>query len=179
MTTFDLAEVRSFVADLDAQAIRCQNGEGMECATLDQALSHQARLCTEFCERVRQWGREIFAGRLVLDPDVEMVWRTEGVRLHNLAAEMYLSSQTAEVPCYALEGRDCLLRALWNLQQMLVEWVSPRPSVSPSARGAFALDASTVQAAQDRVASLSPMPADWEPGEPQQQRLYRMLRSTS
>ena len=30
MTTFDLAEVRGFAADLDARLNRCDNGEGME-----------------------------------------------------------------------------------------------------------------------------------------------------
>lgn len=57
MPTFDLAEVRSFAADLGARMERCENGEGMECAHLDGALRQYAVLCCEFCERVREWGR--------------------------------------------------------------------------------------------------------------------------
>ena len=61
MTTFNLVEVRAFAADLDNRMTQCQNGEGTECATLDAVLCHHAKLCCEFTDRVKQWGREIFA----------------------------------------------------------------------------------------------------------------------
>jgi len=38
MTTFDLADVRRFTADLDARMDQCDTGEGMECANLDGTL---------------------------------------------------------------------------------------------------------------------------------------------
>ena len=56
MMTFDLAEVRGFAADLDARMCHCDNGEGLECASLDDALRHYATLCCEFRENVREWG---------------------------------------------------------------------------------------------------------------------------
>ena len=51
MTTFDLAEVRGFTADLDARMNQCDNGEGLECANLDGTLRHYAVLCCEFHEQ--------------------------------------------------------------------------------------------------------------------------------
>jgi hypothetical protein len=63
MTAFDLATVRTFTADLETRRNRCDNGEGMECASLDDALRHYASLCCEFRESARQWGRSVFAGR--------------------------------------------------------------------------------------------------------------------
>lgn len=40
MTTFDLADVRRFTADLDARLDQCDNGEGMECTNFDGTLRH-------------------------------------------------------------------------------------------------------------------------------------------
>ena len=74
MTTFDLAEVRAFTADLDARMNRCDNGEGMECANLDGTLRHYAELCCQFSERVRQWGRRSSTGKLPLTQK----WRNSG-----------------------------------------------------------------------------------------------------
>src|SRR5690349_11146204 len=41
MTTFDLAEVRSFVADLDARMTLCQDGEAMESRTRSSRRSRR------------------------------------------------------------------------------------------------------------------------------------------
>src|SRR5436189_5417802 len=88
MTTFDLAEVRGFAADLEARMDRCDNGEGTECANLDGTLRHYAVLCCEFCEQCREWGRAIFAGQSAFDPEVERLWIDEGVRLYGRAQEL-------------------------------------------------------------------------------------------
>ncbi len=40
MTSFDLAEVRRYITDLEARLDRCDNGEGMGCANLDAALRY-------------------------------------------------------------------------------------------------------------------------------------------
>ena len=76
MTTFDLVEVRTFTAGLESRMNGCQNGEGLQCATLDAALRHHASLCCEFTNRVKSWGREVFAGRVAFDPEVEAVWHS-------------------------------------------------------------------------------------------------------
>jgi len=178
MTTFDLVEVRGFAADLDARMTRCQNGEGMECATLDAALRHHASLCCEFTDKVRLWGREVFAGRVAFDPEVESVWLIEGSRLYTRAMEMCAHSQGAGAPCYILEGQDVLLRALWGLYRLLKGWVTPKLAVGPSARQGLVLDPAAAEEARRRVASLPPLPADWKPDDPQQQAMYRMLRTS-
>jgi hypothetical protein len=92
MTTFDLVEVRTFATDLNARMTRCDNGEGIECATLDDTLRHYATLCCEFREGVRQWGRAVFAGRVAFDPEVERVWIDEGVRLYSRAVGLLAST---------------------------------------------------------------------------------------
>ena len=46
--------MRSFTADLENRLTRCDNGEGMECATLDAALQHYTESCCRFAEEVRR-----------------------------------------------------------------------------------------------------------------------------
>jgi hypothetical protein len=178
MTTFDLAEVREFAASLDARMARCQNGEGMECATLEVALQFHANLCCEFSDRVRQWGREVFAGRVEFDPEVEVIWLAEGARLHSRAMDMLALSRGAETPCYILEGQRVLLPALWNLHRLLKGWVTPKLAVGPSARQGLTPDHPQAEEARRRVAALPALPADWKPDDPQQQAMYRMLRTS-
>jgi hypothetical protein len=176
MTTFDLAEVRGFAADLDARMDRCDNGEGMECANVDDTLRHYAALCCEFRESVRQWGRAVFAGRVAFDPKVEQVWLDEGVRLYSRAVEMVAYGQKAEVPCYLLDGQAVLQSALWNLYKLLKGWVSPKLAVGPSARQGLTLDPVAAAETRQRIESLPPLPANWEPADPRQQRQYKKLR---
>jgi hypothetical protein len=180
MTTFDLAEVRTFAASLDARMERCDNGEGMECATLDATLRHYAALCCEFREGVRQWGRAVFAGRVAFDPEVERVLRSEGWRLCDRAVELLVSGDRAEVPCYVLDGQVILRSALWDLYHLLNGWVTPKLSVGPAARQAATLasDPAAIAEARARIASLPPLPADWQPDDPRQQRRYRRLRTS-
>jgi hypothetical protein len=176
MTTFDLAEVRGFAADLDARMNRCDNGEGMECANLDDALRHYATLCYEFREGVRQWGRAVFAGRAAFDPEVERVWLDEGYRLYTRAVGMLVCGQEAEVPCYMLDGQVVLQSALWDLYHLLQNWVTPKLAVGPSARQGLALSPAADEEARRRIESLSPLPSDWQPLDPRQRRQFRLLR---
>ena len=145
--TFDLVEVRDFVASLDARMDRCLNGEGMECATLEAALRHHAALCREFSERVREWGRQIFAGHVAFDPEVERMWISEGWRLHDRATDMHWRGQASGEPCYILEGQDALLPALWDLYRLLKGWVTPKLSVGPAARQGLPLDSAAAEQA--------------------------------
>lgn len=176
MTTFDLVEVRGFAADLDARMDRCDDGEGMACATLDAALRHYADLCCKLRDGVREWGQAVFAGRVAFDPEVERVWQTEGRRLFTRSVGMYVSAQRAEGPCYVLDGQAALGSALWNLQLLLDRWVSPRLAVGPSARLGAGTDPVVIKEARRRVQALPPLPADWEPDDPHQKARYRRLR---
>ena len=88
MTTFDLVQVQDFVAGLDARMGRGLNGAAQEPAALDQLLRDHAELCREFTEKVREWGRAVFGGRIEFDPEVESVVRAEGARLADRAADL-------------------------------------------------------------------------------------------
>ena len=175
MTTFDLAEVRNFAANLDARMDLCDNGEGMECANIDATLRHYANLCCEFRKGVRQWGRSVFSGQVAFDPEVEKVLQDEGHRLLTRAAEMLAYGQQAEVPCYALGGQAALQSTLLGLYMLLDKWVSPKLAVGPSARQGLDLEPAAAEAAKLKIGSLPPQPADWAPDDPRQQHMYRKL----
>ena len=88
MTRFDLAGVHEFTVGIGTRMDQCDDGEGAECATLDNALRRYAKLCCEFIEGVRGWGDAVFSGRAKFDPEVERVWRDEGQRLQARAMEL-------------------------------------------------------------------------------------------
>lgn len=176
MTTFDLAEVRGFVADLTASLNRCDNGEGLECASLDDELRHYAARCCDFREGVRDWGRAVFAGRVAFDPAVERVWQEEGSRLYDRAWELSGYGRDAEGSCYCLEGQLALQSALWHLDQLLANWVTPKLAVGPAARQEIPLSPADAEDARRRIESLSPLPADWQPTDPRQQRQLKKFR---
>jgi len=178
MTTFDLAEVRGFAADLDAQLDRCDDGEGMECATLDAALRRYADLCRAFRDAVRHWGRAVFAGRVAYDPEVERAWLDKAVPLFNRATGMLQRGQESEGQCYMLEGRIFLQAALWDLYRLLTGWVTPKLAVGPSARRGSVPNSLATDEVRQRVASLPPLPANWQPDHSSQRALYRMPRKS-
>ena len=148
MTTFDLAEVRGFAADLDARMDRCDTGEGTECATLDSTLRHYAELCGEFREKVREWGREVFSGRVEFDPEVEQAWQAEGWRLHGRAMDSWRRSQKANGSSSNLDGRALLQSALWDLERLLKGWMTPNLAVGPAARQSQTLDPAAIEEAR-------------------------------
>ena len=78
MTTFDLAEVREFAAEIGTRIDRYLDGEGTERAALDDALENYARLCRDFIAGVGQWKDAVFHGRAAFDPEVEAIWKEEG-----------------------------------------------------------------------------------------------------
>ena len=177
MTTFDLVEVRNFATALNVRMNRCDSGEGMECATLDETLRQLATLCCEFREEVRQWGRAVFAGRVAFDPEVERVWIDEGVQLYSRAVDLLAYGGSAEEPCYVLDGKAMLQSALLPLYQILMGWVTPMLAVGPSARQGLPLKPATAEEVRLRIASLPPLPANWQPVDPRQRSQYRRLRN--
>ena len=143
MTTFDLAEVREFTATIDARLKQCDNGEGTACATLEESLQHYAGLCDEFREGVRAWGRAVFSGHVVFDPEVERLVLVEGKRLldqavakadHASVMESDHAQLTESGCCYVLDGLPALRSSLRKLSQFFDPWVTPGLSVGPAAR---------------------------------------------
>ena len=176
MTTFDLADVRRFTADLDARMNQCDNGEGMECTNLDGTLRLYAQLCCEFCERVRQWGRAIFYGQAAFDPEVEKLWLNEGMELYRRASDLWACGREREGDCFVLENGAPLGSALWRLERLLSTWVTPKPAIAPLARHGVALTQATKEEVQKRVDALPPLPADWQPTDPRRRTLFRKLQ---
>ncbi len=178
MTTFDLDEVRRFTADLDTQMNRCDNGEGTECATLDATLKRYAELCSDLCDEVREWGNAVFAGRVAYDPEVERAWHAEVTRLYNRAFQMWDHRQKSEGLHYNLEGFILLKAALFDLGRLLSPWITPQLAVGPSARQESVLKSLDTDEVRQRVASLPPLPAKWEPADPSQRARYQIARNS-
>jgi hypothetical protein len=176
MTTFDLAEVRGFTADLDARLDQCDSGEGMQCANLDGSLRQYAVLCCEFSEQVREWGRAIFAGQAALDPVVEQMWLDEGSRLYRRASELWAQGQEANGACFVLEGGAALGAALWRLERLLAGWVTPKLAAAPIVRQEFAPAETAKEEVRKRLAALPPLPASWQPTDPRQQARFRKVQ---
>jgi hypothetical protein len=179
MTTFDLPEVRGFVAGVEARINRCENGEGMDCADLEDSLHLYAKACCEFRNAVRLWGQEVFSTRVAFDPEVERLFRERGYVLLTRAAAVFDRGRKVEDECYTFSGRNALGAALWELYQLLNGWVPPQPSISPSARQGFvASDPSIASEALRRLHDLPRLPATWQPPDPRQrQRLAQSRRS--
>jgi hypothetical protein len=178
MPEFDLESVQIFMNDIAAEMDRCDNGEGMECATLDDALVHYGDLCCKLAWQIQRWGQEVFAGRVAYDPEVEKLWRERGSRLYSRAWQLRGVGQEAEEPCYTLEGRTHLEVGLGELSRILMRWVSPRKAVGPAARQGIDLDSDSAEVVRRRIDSLPSLPSDWEPADPAQREMYRKLRSS-
>jgi hypothetical protein len=166
MTTFELDEVRAFVASLRERMERCANGEGMECATFETALTHYARLCCEYNEAVRQWGRAIFSGTAAYNEEAEAALHDEGIGLLLYTSELLGRSRALRIQCFILDGHERLESALSDLTRLLENWVTPSLAVGPMARNGLAIDSKAAEEFRRRVAALAPLSAGQEPGHP-------------
>lgn len=176
MTTFDLANVREFTTGVDLLN-ECDNGEGMECANFDFLLGHSAECCNVFVETVRRWGREVFAGRVAYDAEVENLFKQRGHNLHAEALGLLDKAHGIEISCFEFDHQPDLQIAVLSLDEFLRGWVTPRLAVSPSARLRPEQTPEQFENSLRRLESLSPLPADWEPAAPDQRSMYRRLRN--
>jgi hypothetical protein len=175
MTTFDFSDVRNFADDLNARMTRCDNGEGLECATLDAMLKHYADLCCRFVEAVRSWGRGVFQGTIAFDPKVEQLFKEEGDKLFSRASEVFILGQNAEIPCFELDGQPGLQSALWRLGYLLADWVTPRLAVNPATRNRHELSEAELNESRSHLKALNPLPADWKPTDEKLRKLFERL----
>jgi hypothetical protein len=176
VATFDLAEVRTFTAGINAKLDSCDNGEGMECANLDSTLRQYAVLCCEFCEEVRRWGRAIFYGQASFDPEVENAWLSEGTALYSRASNLWAYGQEMKGECFVLENGAALGSSLWRLERLLVAWVTPKPAIAPLARHGLALTPAAKEEMQKRVDALPPLPTNWQPTDSRRRTFFRKLQ---
>lgn len=164
MPKFDLAETHEFTSRLNLQLDQCDNGEGFECATLDETLINYGIHCYRFAFGVNHWARAVFSGETPFIAEVETAWRTEGQRLLDRARRMRAKAEMAEVLCYQLDGKAVLDLALKDLGRLLENWVTPKLAVAPSARRRDPLPDAVVDDARQRILALPPLPKDWLQG---------------
>lgn len=174
MMTYDVDGIQQFTANLSAKIAGCENGEGMECATLDAALSRHADICCEFVTAVREWAHDVFTGKIPFDPEAERVWREQGEKLYYSLLEWVELGKAAEAPCYQLDGGSVILWPVSDLAQILKNWVSPRLAVSPAARHLPGVE--EIEGARNRLETLPALPAEWRPENRQQAAMFRRLR---
>jgi hypothetical protein len=151
MTTFDLAEVSTFVADLDAQMDHCDIGEGKDRAKSDDILGRYAKVCCSYRIHVRQWARAVSADEAVYDPRVEQMLRNKGHRLYFRALEICERVQGNEAPSYE---RVILESALWDLYRLFKCWVSPQPAVGRASGMSDVMNVAVSDWRPDIVSSL-------------------------
>ena len=176
MTTFDLAEVREFAATIDARLKQCDTGEGTACATLDDSLRLYATVCREFRAAVRAWRRAIFGGYIEFDAEVEQVILSEGKRLLDVGTFKATHAAARESDRCTFDGRTLLQSALWDLSRLMNGWFPPRLSVSPAPRVRLHHTPERLEAIRLRLAALPPLPADWQPDDPEQRRELQRIR---
>ena len=153
MTTFDLADVNTFVADLDAQMDHCDNSEGIDRAKPDEILGRYAKVCCSYRIHVRQWARAVSADAAVYDPRVEQTLRNKGHQLYCRALEICQRGQGNEAPSYELV---ILESALWELYRLFRCWVSPQPAVGRATGMSDVMNGATSDWRPDIVSSLPP-----------------------
>jgi hypothetical protein len=98
----------------------------------------------------------VFAGRVVFDRDAERLWRAEVGQVYAQAKRLWKLGRKAELPCWELKGQSKLETALWHLNFLLENWVTPKLSVAPSPRVALRLD--DAEAIRKQLAELPAFP---------------------
>ncbi len=134
MKTFDYEQVSAILSPLKAKFQDCAHGEGDQCSTLDKQLDCCAEICFEVHATLASWARDVFAGKIAFDREAENLWRAEVAQIYSQAKRVWQIGRRAEMPCWDLPGQSKLETALWHLNFLLQDWVSPKLSVAPSAR---------------------------------------------
>jgi len=169
-------DILDFTASLNLQLDRCDNGEGMECSSMDASLERYANCCCEMTQQVKRWGRDVFAGRIPYEQAADDAWFHASVTLNNRAVELHDRAQGMEIPCYDFSGLNKLRAALYGLYPLLDGWVSPRRSVGPSARQAT--KSAGMETVQKRITELRPLPKGWVPADVRQLSVFRKASKT-
>lgn len=152
MKTFDYEQVKETLSPLKAKLKECAHGEGNQCETLDNHLDCCANICVEVHAALVTWAQNVFAGRVAFDRDAENLWRAEVGQIYAQARHIWKLGRKAEVPCWDLPGQSKLETALWHLNYLLGNWVTPKLSVGPSPR--VKLEVSEVNSIRKQLAEL-------------------------
>lgn len=154
MKTFDYEQVHAVLSPLKAKFHDCAHGEGTQCETLDKHLDCCAEICLEVFAAVVLWAQDVFAGKIAYDPEAERLWRAEVGQIYSQAKRFWQIGRKAEVPCWELAGQSKLETALWNLNFLLQDWVTPKLAIAPSPRVTLQLDDDEYAAIRQQLAEL-------------------------
>jgi hypothetical protein len=158
MKTFDYEQVNATLSPLKAKLQDCAHGEGNQCEMLDSHLNCCAEICFKVHGALVEWAQDVFAGRVVFDPEAERLWRAEVGQIYAQAKRVWKFGRKAEAPCWDLPGQSKLETALWHLNYLLENWVTPKLSVAPSPRVTPQLDATAVNSMRQQLAELPAFP---------------------
>jgi hypothetical protein len=106
---------------------------------------------------------------VIFDRAAEQLWKAELLGLQERAIKLRGIGEMREKTCFSLEGKTRLEAALWGLDRLSRNWVTPKLSVGPAAR--VTLNAAIVAEARKKIAELKPLPHDWKPQNQQQETL--------
>jgi hypothetical protein len=173
--TINLAAARRFADDLNERARRCDNGEGMLCASLDESIQHYVQLCEQLRAYINEWARSVFAGQIAFDPEVDALLNAEARRLLRRAKRVAARGRTLGGECFELQGLDALHYHIADFDYLLENWVKPRLAVSPAPR--VPLSEATASEVAQRLPSLPPLPSDWRPSEAEQLVFFQRQRA--
>lgn len=173
--TLGLAAARRFTDDLNDRLRRCDNGEGMICATLDESINHYVQLCGELRSYVNQWARAIFTGQTAFEQAVEDLLKEEVRRILQRAKQVAARGRAMDGQCFVLQGLNPLHCHIADFDYLLENWVSPRPAVSPTPR--VRLSQAAEQQVIERLGKLSALPPDWRPSDPEQFAFFQKQRA--
>jgi hypothetical protein len=134
MKTCDFEQVSATLEPLKAKFKDCAHGEGNACEKIDNQLDCCAEICFQMVQLFKQWSHGVFCGAVLFDPASEKLWQAEIVQIYLRAVKVWQSGRKAEIPCYELPGQNKLSSALWHLNWLLEQWVTPKLSVGPAAR---------------------------------------------
>lgn len=171
LATLDLAAVRRFTADLNERLRRCDNGEGVECSTLENSINRYVQLCEELQRGVERWAQAVFSGEVLLDPAVETLLKHEIRLLIGRAKRVAERGRIFEGPCYYFVELNQLYRHIQELEALLSHWVTPQLAVGPAPR--TKIPDETERLIKERLAKLQPLPSDWRPTDPEQAACFR------
>jgi hypothetical protein len=158
LATFDLSAVRRFTVNLEEQMRRCNNGEGMECARIDEAILCHVKLCEELGQVVNAWARAVFKGQIAFDPQVEVLLKEQMRELTNQVKEIAACGREWNGRCYELQELNALHFHFADLSYLLEHWVTPQLAVSPAPR--VRLPEAVKAQALERLARLPAAPIE-------------------
>lgn len=127
MTTFDLVEVRDFVAGLDSRIGPAPNGSRDDPTALAAARRGHAAICRDFTETVREWRWAIFSGRIELDPAVESLILAEAGQLAARADDLHRPAPSDEASGSSSDELGEFLAAVEPIRRMVRSWLPPPP----------------------------------------------------